>query len=287
MPSLALRRFRAGAATWCRRRRCGPPAARAALSAAAVASRHHAPFGMHPMRVRIVGLDRQERAGPDMQRHRGEGRRLALRSPRTSSGVKCRPAVGAATAPSWRANIGLIVGAVAARRSRACRRYRAAAACAPRSRSPHRARRRMRRRREGSRRPRPCARPRTSAVEAGSACLVAEDDRIAGVEFLGRPGKGAPAMIAVALDAAVTSIFASAAPRLRRPISRAGMTRVSLTTRRSPGRSRPGRSRIDAIVERSAVPAGRRQACGRNRAARRDAAQCAPAAVQNRRDRRA
>ena len=30
----------------------------------------HPAFGMHPMPARVLGLDRQERAGPDMQRHR-------------------------------------------------------------------------------------------------------------------------------------------------------------------------------------------------------------------------
>ena len=45
-----------------------PPFARAALSAAAVAARDAAPFGMHLVSAGVVGLDRQEGAGADMQR---------------------------------------------------------------------------------------------------------------------------------------------------------------------------------------------------------------------------
>ena len=47
----------------------------------------------------VIDLDRQEGAGPDVQRHRhAPDARASSRASR--SGVKCRPAVGAATAPS-------------------------------------------------------------------------------------------------------------------------------------------------------------------------------------------
>ena len=58
-----------------------------------------AALGMHLVARRILRLHRQECARPDMQRE--ELARDAGRvEPSISSGVKCRPAVGAATAPS-------------------------------------------------------------------------------------------------------------------------------------------------------------------------------------------
>ena len=81
-----------------------PPAARAALSALGASRRDPAPFGVHDMVVRVLGLDRQEGAGADM-----EGERLVadagLASAAISRAVKCSAAVGAATAPSSRANM--------------------------------------------------------------------------------------------------------------------------------------------------------------------------------------
>ena len=59
---------------------------------------------MHPVVGSVVRLDRQECAGADMQRHRVNAD--AARETRfIRSGVKCKPAVGAATEPSWRANM--------------------------------------------------------------------------------------------------------------------------------------------------------------------------------------
>ena len=78
-------------------------ARRAALSRSAVAADDRAALGMHLVVGGVVGLDRQERPCPDMQRHEVRARCRALSSAANSSGVKCRPAVGAATAPSSRA----------------------------------------------------------------------------------------------------------------------------------------------------------------------------------------
>ena len=63
-----------------------------------------APLRVHLVIGRVVGLDRQECAGTDMQRQAPESAPFA-RTAASSSGVKCRPAVGAATAPSSRANM--------------------------------------------------------------------------------------------------------------------------------------------------------------------------------------
>ena len=46
-----------------------PPAARAALRRVGGLGVDIAPFGMHRVVLGVVGLDRQERAGADMQRH--------------------------------------------------------------------------------------------------------------------------------------------------------------------------------------------------------------------------
>ena len=61
-----------------------------------------APLGVHAVFGDVLGLDRQEGAGADVQGD--EWREMPRASSAASSaGVKCRPAVGAATAPSWRA----------------------------------------------------------------------------------------------------------------------------------------------------------------------------------------
>ena len=88
-----------------------------------------AALGMHLVVGGVVGLDRQERPCPDMQRHEVALDAAWRRARRNSSGVKCRPAVGAATAPSSRGIDGLVVAAVALVVRRASRRCRAAAAC--------------------------------------------------------------------------------------------------------------------------------------------------------------
>ena len=62
-----------------------------------------APLGVHAVIGRVLRLDRQERAGADVQRHEVAARCRARSSAANSASVKCRPAVGAATAPSWRA----------------------------------------------------------------------------------------------------------------------------------------------------------------------------------------
>ena len=90
-----------------------PPARRTALSAAAVAALTLPRSRMHAMVGGVGRLDRQEGAGPDMQGHPVERDAARLRARATSSGVKCRPAVGAATAPSSQREHGLVVVAVA------------------------------------------------------------------------------------------------------------------------------------------------------------------------------
>ena len=85
-------------------RRCARRRARAAFSASAVSALDRAPFGMHPVVFGVVGLDRQEGAGADMQRDAYAAPRRAPSAAPSRSGVKCRPAVGAATEPSSRAN---------------------------------------------------------------------------------------------------------------------------------------------------------------------------------------
>ena len=66
---------------------------------------------MHPVPVGVLGLHRQEGAGADMQRHACSATpRASSRS--SSSSVKCRPAVGAATEPSSLREHGLVVAAV-------------------------------------------------------------------------------------------------------------------------------------------------------------------------------
>ncbi len=79
-----------------------PPLALTAFSFARRRRADIADFEMHHMIVGVVGLDRQEGAGADMQRHE-----MAFDAERVQrfkqAGVKCRPAVGAATAPSSRA----------------------------------------------------------------------------------------------------------------------------------------------------------------------------------------
>ena len=79
-------------------------AARARLGTAlAVSRRHLAPFGMHGMGFGVVHPHRLEGAGADMQRDaRGGDAGVGQRG--QQSGVKCRPAVGAATEPSCLAN---------------------------------------------------------------------------------------------------------------------------------------------------------------------------------------
>ena len=81
-----------------------PPAARAALSRSAVAASIRPHSACIAVVVGIVGLDRQERARADMQRQRfaADPRRIERGD---QSGVKCSAAVGAATAPSSRANM--------------------------------------------------------------------------------------------------------------------------------------------------------------------------------------
>ena len=64
-----------------------------------------APFGVHPVVVGVVGLDRQEGARADVERQRRRGRSPPPSSAAISAGVKCSAAVGAATAPGSAANI--------------------------------------------------------------------------------------------------------------------------------------------------------------------------------------
>ena len=87
----------------------------------------------------------------------------------------------------------------------------------------------------------------------------------------------------------VASIRADASPRTRRPRSRAGMTRVSLTTRTSPGRqkARQSRGRSGLRTQRRKRRRGARRGAAPRRAARRGAARCAQREDRNRRGQRA
>ena len=164
---------------------------------------------------------------------------------------------------------GLVVGAVLLVGRALARRYRAAAACRRARRSPGRAPARETQTTASPRRPRLCA----STV---ASSWPRKQTRPSSPKRIGRrPRASWPAATKARqrepssrlcqrrLDAAARS------PRpMRRPVSRAGITRVSLTTSASPGCSRSGRSRDAAVVELGAArPAP--PAAARHRAARR------------------
>ena len=80
------------------------PAPSTAFSASAVSATRCPVLVMHDVAVGVGAAHRQKGAGADMQRHE------MRETPRASSAcisraVKCSPAVGAATAPSSRANM--------------------------------------------------------------------------------------------------------------------------------------------------------------------------------------
>ncbi len=81
-----------------------PPRFRASLSEVRSLGGHLAPFRVHLVVDGVVDLDRQEGAGADMQRHTMQSDTARASSALKSSDVKCKPAVGAATAPSFTAN---------------------------------------------------------------------------------------------------------------------------------------------------------------------------------------
>ena len=105
-------RFRAAAARSCRPRRCARLCARTALSASAVAAEtlpHSACISWPAVSSAFTG---RNVPAPTCSVT------LCRPTPRacsraSSASVKCRPAVGAATAPSSRAKMRLVVGAVA------------------------------------------------------------------------------------------------------------------------------------------------------------------------------
>ena len=63
-----------------------------------------APFSMHGVIAQSLDADRPKRADADVQGHE-RSRNASLLTARSSSGVKCSPAVGAATAPGLAANV--------------------------------------------------------------------------------------------------------------------------------------------------------------------------------------
>ena len=182
---------------------------------------------MHAVRVEVVAAHRLERAGADVQRHE-----RAIATPRASSAAssaasKCRPAVGAATAPGRARVDGLVALAVGVGRRRAVdvgRQRHLAVRVEVRA---HRA----------------------VELELGEAAVDADHGRAprrpagrsAGPG--GRPCSSAAARSRAARRACARRRISTAPPVALRPCSRAGSTRVSLRTSRSPGASSPARSR--------------------------------------------
>ena len=199
---------------------------------------------MHPVLRRVVRLHRQEGARPDMQRHGIRARCPAASSRASSSGVKCSPAVGAATAPSVRGKDRLVVVAVARRPPAAARRCRAAAARRRWRGAPRRDRRR------GSRsasRTRPSARfsstVASSVPSRQTPSLVPEADAVAGREAAGRAWPAPTTPRRRSARSASRATGDRAPSRIAHAGSCAGITLVSLKTSTSPARSSSGRSR--------------------------------------------
>ena len=258
-----------------------PPRARAALSASAVSAETCPISACILWSVGVVGLDRQESAGPDMQRHE-----VPLDAARVERGEQLRREMQAGGRRGDRAFLPrvdrLVVGAVArvvgplrgdvgrqrhvADRVRAPRRGTAPERSKPSSTSPP---------------------SRFSSTVASSAAEQAGIRRH-GRSGCGRRPRGAwPAARRPASGRARCACAASprhcaaASPRRRMPLSCAGMTLVSLKTSASPGRSRSGRSRTTRSP--SALARLARQAAAPHRAARRAAARCGLPADRNRR----
>ena len=134
------RRFPAAAATWCRRRRCGRRAARAAFSAAAVSaatSPHSACMRCSSVSSAFTG---RKVPAPDVQRH--EMARDAARVERRQQLGREMQAGGRRGDRAVLAGIDGLIALGSRSSTRACRRCRAAAASPERLRSPRRDRRR-------------------------------------------------------------------------------------------------------------------------------------------------
>ena len=224
-----------------------PPLARTALSASAVSARHRTAFGVHPVAGGVVGLHRQERARPDMQRHLVHGD-AARREPR-------QQLVGEMQARGRRRDRalvareqGLVVGAVLLV-------GRALAGDIGRQRHvaplgdglvEHRPVERERQRHLAAL---ALALDRgVELAEEADLALLAEADDVAGSSFFAGRTK-ARQREPSSRSVSVASIFGSVPRPMRRPVSRAGITLVSLTTSASPGSSRSGRSRTPSVVE--------------------------------------
>ena len=153
------------------------------------------------------------------------------------SGVKCSPAVGAATEPAfWRIN-GLIIGNVPRIRRRACRRYRAAAAFR-RPRAMAASNSAPLRLKASSTSPPWRPRTRASSPWPNSRASSCPSRRAGWAKALNR---SAPSLLC-----RVTSTRTGGPPAVRdarHPPSRARMTLVSLNDTMSPLRSKSGRSR--------------------------------------------
>ncbi len=76
----------------------------AALDRGAELRRDAEPLGVQLMVLDALGSHRRERARADVQREERATRRRGRRAARAAAESKCKPAVGAATAPGERAN---------------------------------------------------------------------------------------------------------------------------------------------------------------------------------------
>ena len=120
------RRIRARAAWSCRRRRRGRRARAPRRSPPTVAAGMSKRSACMRWRASSSSLDGLERAGAHVQRHERDAPRRAPRARRACASSKCRPAVGAATAPGCARVDGLVARVVVGVRRHA--RYTAAAA---------------------------------------------------------------------------------------------------------------------------------------------------------------
>jgi len=86
-----------------------PPFLRAVFNLSARLGRDRAPLGVHLVAFGVVDLDRQKGPCPDMQRQAVDADTALAANACSSAGVKCRPAVGAATRAFIRREHGLVV----------------------------------------------------------------------------------------------------------------------------------------------------------------------------------
>ena len=227
---------------------------------------------MHPVLRRVVGLDRQERAGADMQRHLVDGDAAAARAVSASVGREMQSRGRRRDRAFVEREHGLVVGVVArvGRTPRGdVRRQRHVAPLLDRL-VEHRPVERERQRhlaalalalrpwRRAGRGSTPCPPRRTARCRRARAASPAARRRASATPSRRRCKRR--------LDGGLAS------PRpMRRPFSRAGITLVSLTTSASPARSRSGRSRTQRSSSSGSAPgrttsrrAASRGAIGRN-----------------------